>query len=244
VMKNVTGFDLVKLMAGTYGTLGVLTEVCFKVLPVPEKAYSLVVEGLEDARAVACMASAVISPFDVNGAAHLPAADGVPARTVLRVEGMARQAEYRATELGRRLAAFGKVARLEGEAHEALWRGVRDVGAFAGKPGAVWRLSLKPSEAPAAVAGIARTLGCAALYDWAGGLVWLRTAEDDDAGAATIRAETAKLGGHATLIRASAATRSAVAVFEPEPAPLAAISAGLRQKFDPAGILNPGRMGT
>ena len=242
VMKNVTGYDLVKLMAGTYGTLGVLTEVCFKVLPVPEKAHSLVIEGLDDARAVACMASAVTGPFDVNGAAHLPAAGAAPARTVLRVEGMARQAEYRAAELARRLAAFGKAALLEGAAHEVLWRGVRDVEGFAGADGAVWRLSLKPSEAPAAVAGIARTLDCAALYDWAGGLVWLRVPEAGDAGAVSIRAETSRRGGHATLIRASAATRSAVAVFEPEPAPLAAISAGLRRKFDPAGILNPGRM--
>ncbi len=242
VMKNVTGYDLVKLMAGTYGTLGVLTEVCFKVLPVPEKGFSLVIEGLDDARAVACMASAVTSPFDVNGAAHLPAADGARARTALRVEGMARQAGYRAAELARRLAAFGEAERLEGAAHEALWRGVRDVEPVAGGPGAVWRLSLKPSEAPAAVAAIARALECSALYDWAGGLVWLRVPEAGDAGAAAIRAETARRGGHATLVRASAATRNAVEVFEPEPPPLAAISAGLRARFDPAGILNPGRM--
>ncbi|MCL5778215.1 glycolate oxidase subunit GlcE [Limibaculum sp. FT325] len=242
VMKNVTGYDLVKLMAGSYGTLGVLTEVAFKVLPRPERALTLVLEGLEDARAAAALSAAVTAPFDVNGAAHLPARNGTPARTLLRVEGLEAQAEYRATSLARVLAPFGEAGRVEGEAHEALWRDIRDAARFKGRDGAVWRLSLRPSDAPGAVARLRTALGADAFYDWAGGLVWLCLPETGDAGASAIRAETARLGGHATLIRASAATRAAVEVFEPEPAPLASISAGLRAKFDPAGILNPGRM--
>ncbi len=243
VMKNVTGYDLVKLMCGSHGTLGVLSEISFKVLPKPERAVSLVIEGLDDAAAVAVLGQAMTSPFDVTGAAHVPAGEvGEGARTVLRVEGMARQGAYRAGELARILARHGTVERLEGAAHAALWREIRDVAPFAGRSGAVWRLSLKPSDAPAAVAAIRDTLACSVLYDWAGGLVWLLTAETGDAGAGAIRRETAALGGHATLVRASAATRAAIEVFEPEPETLARISAGLRAKFDPAGILNPGRM--
>jgi glycolate oxidase FAD binding subunit len=239
----VTGYDLVKLMCGSHGTLGVLSEISFKVLPKPERAVSLVIEGLDDAAAVAVLGQAMTSPFDVTGAAHVPAGEaGEGARTVLRVEGMARQGAYRAGELARILARHGTVDRLEGAAHTALWREIRDVAPFAGRSGAVWRLSLKPSDAPVAVAAIRDTLACSVLYDWAGGLVWLLTAETGDAGAGAIRRETAARGGHATLVRASATTRAAIEVFEPEPETLARISAGLRAKFDPAGILNPGRM--
>ncbi|MDT8342902.1 MAG: glycolate oxidase subunit GlcE [Thermohalobaculum sp.] len=242
VMKNVTGYDLVKLMAGSFGTLGVLTEVAFKVLPRPERALTLVLAGLDDARAVAALSAAVTAPFDVNGAAHLPAADGAPARTLLRVEGLGAQAEYRAASLARTLAPFGAAERVEGAAHADLWRHVRDAERFAGRKGAVWRVSLRPSDAPGAVARIRGATGADAFFDWAGGLVWLCLPDTGDAGAAAIRAETARLGGHATLVRASAATRAAVEVFEPEPAVLARISAGLRAKFDPEGILNSGRM--
>jgi len=244
VMKNVTGYDLVKLMAGSHGTLGVLTEVSFKVLPAPERSVSLVLTGLDDRRAVAAMSCAMTSAFDVTGAAHLPPPrHGGPARTILRVEGMEGQSGYRANALAQRLGAYGEAVRLEGEVHESLWRAVRDVEPFAATPGAVWRLSLKPSDAPAAVAAIRSEADCAAIYDWAGGLVWLLTPEQSDAGAALIRRHTAALGGHATLVRASAAIRAAVPVFEPAPAPLAAFAIGLRAKFDPAGVLNPGRMG-
>ena len=243
VMKNVTGYDLVKLMAGSYGTLGVLTEVSFKVLPVPEQALTLAIEGLDDARAVEAMSCAMTSPFEVTGAAHLPAyVAGVANRTLIRVEGMANQARYRAEQVTRRLAGFGEIHQLEGAEHDAVWVGVRDVRPFAGREGAVWRLGLRPSAAAAAVAAIRAALDCEAIFDWAGGRVWLLVPEAGDAGAAAIRAETRRHGGHATLMRATAATRAAVEVFEPAPEPIVRLEAGLRSAFDPAGILNPGRM--
>jgi len=243
VMKNVTGYDLVKLMAGSYGTLGVLSEIAFKVLPAPERELSLVLEGLDDARAVAALAAAVGAPFDVTGAAHLPGEEGVEALTAIRVEGMEDQAAYRAEQLGARLAAFGAVRRVEGEAHAALWRGIGQVARFAGREGAVWRLSVRPSDAPALVAGLAADIGVSAIYDWAGGLVWLLTDAEGDAGAGAIRAAVAARGGHATLFRAPEPVRAALDVFEPQPEPLRRIAAGLRAQFDPHGILNPGRMG-
>ncbi|MEM7237634.1 MAG: FAD-binding protein, partial [Pseudomonadota bacterium] len=221
VMKNVTGYDLVKLMAGAYGTLGVLTEVGFKVLPRPERALSVVIDGLDDASAVQAMAEAVGSPFDVSGAAHLPG------KTVLRVHGMEKQAAYRAHELARRLQSFGPVSEVTGDAHDKLWSDIRDCRAFAGTDGAVWRLSVRPSDAPDMVAAIRKTLPVEVMYDWAGGLLWLRVPDDGDAGATVIRSQTRARGGHATLIRGSAALRTAVDVFEPEPEPLARISAGL-----------------
>jgi glycolate oxidase FAD binding subunit len=237
VMKNVTGYDLVKLMAGSYGTLGVLTELAFKVLPAPETVATVLIEGLDDAAAIAAMTGALSSPYDVSGAAHFPVGmDGAPV-TMIRIEGFARSVAYRAEKLR---GLLGGTVETDADRIAAGWKRVRDAEALANRPGAVWRVSVKPSDGPAVVAAIRHDF---AFYDWGGGLVWLLVPETGDASAAEIRAVTRRLGGHATLIRAAAATRASVAVFEPEPAPLAAISAGLRAKFDPRGMLNPGRMG-
>jgi glycolate oxidase FAD binding subunit len=243
VMKNVTGYDLVKLMCGSYGTLGVLSEISFKVLPKPEAEANIMLSGLPDAEAVRAMSAAVGSPFGVSGAAHTGKGPETAPLTIMRIEGLKASVEYRAEKLWALISEFGDPrVEMTTAFGETIWRGPRDVTAFANRPGAVWRLSLKPSDAPGAVAAIGRETGVEAAYDWAGGLVWLLVPEGEDAAAGPVRRQTARLGGHATLIRASAATRAAIEVFEPEPAPLAAISAGLRAKFDPAGILNPGRM--
>ncbi|MDF0603117.1 glycolate oxidase subunit GlcE [Psychromarinibacter sp. C21-152] len=240
VMKNVTGYDLVKLMAGSWGTLGVLTEVSLKVLAGPEAEATLVARGLNDAEAVAALCRALGTPFDVSGAAHL--GDGVAdgPRTQVRVEGMASSVVYRVERLLAELPGFVAV---EGAESAKLWREVRDVTPFAGEAGAVWRVSVKPTDGPALTAAL-RAAGLAhrALYDWGGGLVWLLVPEDGDAGAGAVRDAVAARGGHATLVRASEAVRAEVPVFQPEPGPLAAIGAGLRARFDPRGILNPGLM--
>ncbi|HUS53059.1 MAG TPA: glycolate oxidase subunit GlcE [Thermohalobaculum sp.] len=236
VMKNVTGYDLVKLMCGSFGTLGVLSEISFKVLPKPEAEATLVCKGLSAATGVAALSAALGSPFGITGAAHW---DG---NSLVRIEGLEGSVAYRGEQLQGRLGSGWEI--VTGAASAALWREVRDVGPFAGCDGAIWRLSVKPADGPVLSDALrAEGLDHSALFDWGGGLVWLLAGEDGDAGASLIRHRIATMGGHATLVRASAATRAAVDVFEPEPAPLAAISAGLRAKFDPAGVLNPGRMG-
>ncbi len=235
VMKNVTGYDLVKLMCGSHGTLGVLSEISFKVLPKPEAEATLVREGLDAGAGVAALNAALASPFGITGAAHLDA------RSLVRIDGLAGSVAYRTEKLLDLLGAGWEA--VSGAESAALWRAVRDVAPFAGRDGAVWRISVKPAAGPVLSDELSTAgLDHAALYDWGGGLVWLLTAETGDAGAGLVRRATAALGGHASLVRASAATRAAVEVFEPEPEPLARISAGLRVKFDPAGILNPGRM--
>ncbi len=235
VMKNVTGYDLVKLQCGAHGCLGVLTEVAFRLQPIPETTATLALHGLDDATAVRALSAALGSPYDVTGAAH---AGG---ETLARIEGFAASIAYRAERLRETLAAFGAVEILRDDA--ARWAAVRDVSRLAGREGAVWRLSLKPSDGPVAMAAIRARLAVEdAFYDWGGGLVWLLTPDAGDAGAAVIREAVTRLGGHATLARASEVTRAKVAPFHPEPAPIAALSRGLRAKFDPANILNPGRM--
>jgi FAD/FMN-containing dehydrogenases len=233
-MKNVTGYDLVKLSAGAFGTLGVLTELSFKLSPRPEAARTLRLGGLDDAAAVAALCAALGSPFDVSGAAHDPAGeDGAPL-TLVRVEGFETSVAYRAARLRDLLAPHGEAEIDEDPERVAeTWRRIRDVAPFAGRPGAVWRCSVKPTDGPALVASLRRREAVeAALYDWGGGLVWLLAPETEDAGAGAIRRETAALGGHATLVRARAETRARVAPFHPERRSRAL--GALRPQFDPA----------
>lgn len=231
VMKNVTGYDLVKLLAGSHGTLGILTELALKVLPVPEMSATLRLRGLDDASAIRAMTAALGSPYEVTAAAHCRG-EG----TCLRLEGFAEQVSYRARKLAAALAPFGE-AELETAPEQvaALWRGLRDVAPLAARPGDVWRLSLRATEAAALVA---RAGAPDVLYDWGGGLVWLLTEPGTD-----LRSVLGPFAGHATLVRAAAPTRERLPAFHPEPAPVAALSAGLRARFDPRRILNPGLMG-
>ncbi|MGY2053030.1 glycolate oxidase subunit GlcE [Methylobacterium sp. JK268] len=245
VMKNVTGLDLVKLMAGSWGTLGFLTEVTFKVLPVPERAATLALPGLDDARAVEALSLALGSPYEITGAAHRPAGiGGAQARTLLRIEGFSASVEYRLGELRRLLRRFGAAEELADEAAAAEWAGLRDVAPFAAAAGegAVWRISTAPTRGPSVTAAIARERPAEWFYDWGGGLIWLRTDASGDAGAAVIRAAVAEAGGHATLVRAPDAVRASVPVFEPLSEPLMRLTAGIKAAHDPAGLFNPGRM--
>jgi glycolate oxidase FAD binding subunit len=230
VMKNVTGYDLVKMMTGSWGTLGVLTEVSLKVLPRPETCACVMIDGLSDAEAVRAMAKALGSPFEVTGAAHVPVGlDGQPV-TMLRLEGFAGSVAYRAQQVA---ALFGDHAvRVESdpEAVTKGWAWVRDVTPFHGADGDVWRVSCTPSDAPE-LAGRMRADGL--LYDWGGGLIWVRIPAGTD-----LRDRLGQFDGHATLVRGTGQPK-----FQPEPAPVAALTQGLRRKFDPKGILNTGLMG-
>ncbi|MFV0244606.1 MAG: FAD-binding protein [Qingshengfaniella sp.] len=233
VMKNVTGYDLVKLMAGSRGTLGVLSEVALKVLPGTEASATLEIAGLSDSAGLAALSAALGSPYEVSGAAHL---GGPGARTVLRIEGFEAQVAHRAARLTELLAPWG-VARVERapDAVQALWAQVRDVTVFADQPGDVWRLHVVPGDAAALVAGIA---GARALYDWGGGLVWLLLPEGRD-----LRVELGPIRGHATLMRAAPETFARLPAIPPENPVVARLSRDLRARFDPRGILNPGLMG-
>ena len=252
VVKNVTGYDLSKAMAGSWGTLAVLTDVTFKVLPRAETEATLVLRGLTEEESVSAMAIAMGSSGEVAGAAHLP--ESVTGRvlggalkgegsTLLRLEGFGPSVAYRLDRLAALLEGRGTAERLEAERSRALWREVRDCVPFAdGTPRPVWRVSMAPSQGHHMVMALRMEAAVDAFYDWQGGLVWLRMEADPEA--ETVRRAIARHGGgHATLVRASPATRACVPPFEPQPGPLAALSARLKEQFDPKGILNPGRMG-
>lgn len=241
VVKNVTGYDIPKLMASSYGTLAALTTVTFKALPKAESEETLVLEGLSDADAVAAMSLAMQSSCEVSGAAHLPAAlsDGTP-KTFLRLEGVPPSIVYRRDKLAKLLAAPASHL-LAPEASRAQWIALRDIHPLSQSDGrCVWRLSVPPADGARIVAALAQRIEMSWFYDWAGGLVWLALPADGDAAAAAIRAALPL--GHATLIRASDALRGRVPVFQPQAPALAALARRVKASFDPVGILNPGRM--
>lgn len=232
VMKNVTGYDLVKLMAGAHGTLGVLSEVSLKVLPIPEASVTVSLAVADLAVAVQAMSAALGSPFDVTGAAYDPAVGLVH----IRLEGFAPSVAYRQEKLTADLARFGTAETRQSS--EALWKYIGSAAAFVGRTGDVWRISVKPSDAPR----LAPQLGAEALqFDWGGGLIWALTPEGAD-----LRTRMAQAGvaGHATLVRGSGETLAALGRFQPQARPLEEISKGLRRRFDPRGLLNPGLMDT
>ena len=260
VVKNVTGYDLCKLLAGSWGTLAVMTEVTLKVMPRPESERTLVLRGLDDVTANRAMTAALGSPFDVSGAAHLPnsafraaAGSGLDdlgsprqAVTLLRLEGITASVVHRANALGKVLAPFGAAEILEDAASAAVWSSVRDVQPFAanGTLGAwpVWRIVCPPASGGALGQALARDTGGDVIYDWGGGLIWAALPPKPDAQAALVRERVNAVGGHATLLRASEQMRRNVDVFHPQQGGLAALSERVRHSFDPKNILNRGRL--
>ncbi len=250
VVKNVTGYDLPRLLAGSWGTLAAMTDITLKVLPRAEDCTTVLVYGLSDARANEAMSVAMGSSCEVSAAAHLPkvSADRIPelnapgkAVTALRLEGISQSVAYRKVKLEELLRPFGELGSLDAAKSRALWKNIRDVMPFAGRVGRpVWKISTTPSFAPGIAAGIHAVSGADYFYDWAGGLLWLEMPGDKPEESVVRGALAGR--GHATLIRASAAARASAEVFEPLDPVRAAISQRLKASFDPNGVLNPGRI--
>ncbi|WP_284757361.1 FAD-binding protein [Agrobacterium sp. fls2-241-TYG-188a] len=252
VMKNVTGLDLVKLLAGSFGTLGFLTEVTFRVLPTPPAQTTLLISGLEDDAATNVMAAAMATSTEVSGAAHLPESvrsrflngslpDG--AATVLRLEGLPASVDARAQKLQTILSALGPSRFLDADESRVLWRDIRDVAPYAAnqaKP--LWRVSVAPSQGHRLVAALRLEAGIDAFYDWQGGLVWMQMEFDPEANLLS-RHIRALGGGHSTLLRALPASRHGISAFEPLVIAEDELSRRIKAKLDPAGIFNPGKMG-
>jgi glycolate oxidase FAD binding subunit len=252
VVKNVTGYDLCKLLAGSYGTLAVMSEVTFKVMPRAEASLTLLATGPDEPTLLALLRAATRTPCEISGAAYLPPlAAGRSAVTAVRragrgmaavrLEGFGPSIAYRDGELRRLLGRPGiEFATIEGEESLTLWREIRDVGLLT-RERALWRLSVPPSAAGELAAWTAE-LTNERQFDWAGGLIWLALKEAWADAAGTLREALVGRGGHATLVRASEGLRAEVEVFEPQPPPLRALTERVKRSFDPKGIINPGRM--
>jgi glycolate oxidase FAD binding subunit len=257
VVKNVTGYDLCKLMAGSWGTLAVMTDVTLKTLPKPETEATVLICGLQPDAAIKAMISAMNSGCDPSGAAHLPKdiarSIAVPEVsrtaapiTALRIEGFGPSVAHRRSALEQLLRPVGELMILNAESSTTLWQAVRDATPFAAEPSArdhpLWRISTAPTQGAELAARISAAAPARILFDWAGGLIWAALPGSEDGGAALVSIAVAAVGGHATLVRAPAAVRAKIDVFWRGDAALAALTKRVKESFDPKGVLNPGRM--
>lgn len=253
VMKNVTGYDVARGLSGSWGTLAVLSEVTFKVLPLADDVVTLVYPDLTDDLAVELMSLALAQPYEVSGTVHLSETlagrlkhKGLSGKTrpltAIRLENFTRSVSYRKQKLREVLSAFGAPLELELESSLEFWAEMRRLSFLPPNGTHLWRISTTPSKAAELVTSVRRHMPVDAFYDWSGGLVWLETPASADAGSADIRRAVASYGGHATLIRADESVRQTVEVFQPLAPAVDRITRGIKQAFDPLGLLNPGRM--
>jgi glycolate oxidase FAD binding subunit len=226
VVKNVTGYDLPKLIAGSWGTLAVMTEVTIRVAPLPETETTLIVESETTERAVEIMTQALGSSCDVSSAAFDPR-EGV----ALRLEGFADSVDARAIAL-RTLFDAGGTALARHES-QAFWARQGGAHLLADWP-VVWRISIPPSHAPRVLKSLAAERY---MLDWGGGLIW---AAYSRLNATQVRGAVRE--GHATLIKAPATARRETCTFPPASPSLAAVHARIKLAFDPDNRLNPGKL--
>lgn len=242
VVKNVTGFDLAKLMAGSWGRLAALAEVSLKVLPRPRAGVTLAAEGLPTAQAQALMLRALGSPASVAAAAHIHAGEAPPVPvpqaegglTLLRLEGFGPSVEARAEALARE--SGHALRRLPETEAAALWHAVRAPAHLPGET--LWRAHV-PASAAAPLAGTLDAHGARCLVDWGGSLLWIGWNGRPEA----LRPLVEAAGGHAMLIRAGEAVRARIPFQHPRDAGLAALEARVRRAFDPDGVFETARHG-
>ena len=257
VLKNVTGYDVARALTGSWGTLAVLSEVTFKVLPKPEQTETLVYAGLTDEIAVELLCEAMGTPFEVSGTVHLTA--GLTSRlelgslareaanlTAIRIENFSSSVAYRVERLRDALKAYGTPVLLAHDTSLSFWSELRRLSVLTPMKGEapthLWRISTTPRLAAKVVDAVRRNMKVEACYDASGGIIWLEVTASADAGAADIRRILSTHGGHATLIRAEAEVRAGVEVFHPMSSAVERLTTGIKAAFDPARILNPGRM--
>jgi glycolate oxidase FAD binding subunit len=239
VVKNVTGYDLPKLMAGSWGRLAVFTELTLKVLPRPPIARTLALYGLSDDKGLAAMTLAMRSQAEVAAASHLQSFDSRQSLTAIRIEGFGPSVDAREKMLRQILDDIAPVATLEPQQAATHWAGVQTAAHIpAGAGPVLWRISIPPARGANVLLGI-ETLGGAGLLDWAGGLCWARMLASVSTDFIRDLAEGA--GGHAMLIDAPDDVRAATPTLHPEPPVLAALSRRVREAFDPVGVFETGR---
>lgn len=251
-LKHAAGYDLCRGLAGSWGTLAVMSEVTMRVMPKAAAVRTVYMRGLEDIVAIEAMGAAMGTRHEVSGTVHLDPTfvsrlgnaglfDGRPF-TAFRLEGPDATIDARAAALISVLEPYGNADQFDHDVSEAFWSDLQALAFLSPDAKALWRLSTAPSDAPRLVSLISRTTDCLAAYDWAGGLIWLEIPELSDAAATEIRHVLSEIPGHATLVKAPRELRALVDVFQPPEPYVAALTKRLKQAFDPNGVLNPGRM--
>ena len=256
VMKNVTGYDLSKLMAGSFGTLAVMDEITIKTMPKPEDAVTMLIKAKDEIEAGAIIRKAFDSPYEPTTGAIIPAKTAIfsscgpvkdfaksGAIAAIRLEGFSVSVKSRVAALTDVLMSSGEMITLEKKDSDILHSDLREVTLLPEQNNRViWKLSCPPAEGGRLMSELAKRPNCRTYADWAGGLIWISHPSGLDGGAEIIRKMVADIGGHVTLVSAPENMRAKADVFEPQPAALQDLSRRVKSSFDPLGILNPGRM--
>ena len=256
VMKNVTGYDLSKLMAGSFGTLAVMDEITIKTMPKPEDAVTMLIKAKDEVEAGNIIRKAFDSSFEPTTGVIIPAKTAIyssskPVRefiksgaiAAIRLEGFSVSVKSRVKALKDILGASGEITTLEQKEADILHSDLREVTLLPEQNNRViWKLSCPPAAGGRLMVELAKRPNCRVFADWAGGLIWISHPSGLDGGADVIRKMVADIGGHVTLVSAPENMRAKADVFQPQPAPLFELSKRVKSSFDPLGILNPGRM--
>jgi glycolate oxidase FAD binding subunit len=234
VVKNVTGYDLPKLMAGSWGQIAALTEVTLKVVPRPRTRLTKRFIGLAIAEALRLMATAMRSQAEIKAAAHI-GGRGQASVTALLLSGFSASVTARSAMIDERFVQYEQSAPIEDPDCGAFWHDIATASPLnAERP--LWRISVAASKA--ASIGEALALDAAdQLFDWAGALMWCNYEGDT----ARLRNIVAAAGGHAMLVRAPSPMRAAVPALHPRAPGVAALEERVRRAFDPMGVFETGR---
>ena len=240
-VKNVTGYDIPRILTGSFGVLAAITSITLKIHPAPAQEVTLVLTGLSDTEALQVLSGALRMPLDISAAVHLSgrSSDSV---TALRLEGFSESVAARERELRKSLEKMGPVTSMVGDESTAFWRRQRDLSDFASDPdpeACVWRLLLPATKAARMVAAIKGEV----LYDWGGAQIFIKTsAEGARRQASSLRSLAGEAGGSACLFRAPAALRLEFGTFQPRPRAHQELAERIRSSFDPNSVLNPGKL--
>ena len=261
VVKNVTGYDLSKLICGSYGTLVALTEITFKVLPAPEESKTLIIHGQKVESAIDFLDKAISSSNDVSGAIFLPGESKITgcmmdiektfklndlkyksSFTAIRIEGSKNSVDQRIQNLVKELKVINfKISILEVYQSEIFWNKVKSLEFLSSSKNSILRIAIPPSECVKLVYQFSNRYKY--YLDWGGALIWVEAYELSEEMFDSIRKKVVKLGGYVTMIKNSDYLPYVEDVFTISRDRFN-ISQNIKKSFDPKRILNPGKMYT
>ena len=261
VVKNVTGYDLSKLVCGSYGTLIALTEITFKVLPAPEASKTLIIHDKKIEPATFLLEQAISSSNDISGAAFFPIEPKVPgcvmniektfklndlkyggSLTAIRIEGSKKSINLRIQNLIDELKIVNfDISILDTYQSEIFWNKVKSLEFFSSSKNNILRIVIPPSECVQLVYQLSNKFKY--YLDWGGALMWMEAFELSEEMFESIRKKVVKLGGYVVMIKNSDYLPYVEDVFTTNRDRFN-ISQNIKKSFDPKRILNPGKMYT